>query len=230
MRKLGKKELDTVGRRLFEAARLDQTVTDRIADSPELFRSVLKQIEAISRDDKFEHRPGFSFRFSFLHGTLAAAVVLVVAVAGSSLLFTGIGKDKEMAVGSLPLVPAAEPVVSRSVTPPESGNDNLLPTDREAERSARPERASFRTAAPARRPVRPQIPEIQETAEEFYPLTFAGDPYETARGGRVIRVDMPRSSLFAMGVDLPLENEPDSIKADLLVGPDGVARGIRIVR
>lgn len=58
---------------------------------------------------------------------------------------------------------------------------------------------------------------------------FDGDTLEAARGGHVVRVDMPRSSLFAMGVNVPLENETGSIKADLLVGPDGVTRGIRLV-
>jgi hypothetical protein len=60
-------------------------------------------------------------------------------------------------------------------------------------------------------------------------LSFAGDLEETAAGGRIIRVDMSRSSLFAMGVDIPLENGREMVKTDLLIGSDGMARAVRIV-
>ena len=65
---------------------------------------------------------------------------------------------------------------------------------------------------------------------EFYALSFAGDPNEAERGGRIVRVDIPRSTLYAMGVDIPLENEAETVKADLLVGNDGVTRAIRVVK
>ena len=93
-----------------------------------------------------------------------------------------------------------------------------------------PVRASVRESNSRPRQRKPVQSETSSATAEFYPLSYAGDPSETARGGRVIRVDMSRSSLFAMGVDLQLENESDSVKADLLVGPDGVARGIRLVK
>ena len=65
---------------------------------------------------------------------------------------------------------------------------------------------------------------------DFYALSYAGDPNETERGGRIVRVDIPRSTLFAMGIDVPLENETESVKADLLIGSDGVTRAIRVVK
>ena len=51
-----------------------------------------------------------------------------------------------------------------------------------------------------------------------------------AQGGQIVRTEISRSSLFAMGVDLPLEGANEKIKTDLLVGPDGVVRGVRIVK
>ena len=61
------------------------------------------------------------------------------------------------------------------------------------------------------------------------PVTYTGDNGESARGGRVIRVEVSRATLFAMGINVPLENESPTVKADLLVGPDGVTRAIRLV-
>jgi hypothetical protein len=64
----------------------------------------------------------------------------------------------------------------------------------------------------------------------FFPISYAGEPEEASYGGRIIRVDLKRSSLFAMGVNLPLENDDEVVKADLLVGSDGVARAIRVIK
>jgi hypothetical protein len=69
-----------------------------------------------------------------------------------------------------------------------------------------------------------------EPAIEFYALpAVASSAREVAAGGRVVRVDLPRASLVALGVNVPLEVEQQTWKTDLLVGPDGVPRAIRLV-
>ncbi len=65
---------------------------------------------------------------------------------------------------------------------------------------------------------------------EFYPITYTGDLNDTVRGGRVVRVEMSRASLFAMGINVPLENGAEVLKADLLIGPDGVTRAVRLAK
>jgi hypothetical protein len=74
-----------------------------------------------------------------------------------------------------------------------------------------------------------EIVQQVRSTDRFYAVSYAGDPHETERGGRIVRVDIPRLTLFAMGVDIPLENERDTVRADLLVGSDGVTRAIRVV-
>ena len=71
--------------------------------------------------------------------------------------------------------------------------------------------------------------EQNETPGEFYALTAAGNPSENGEELRVVRAELSRSSLFALGVNMPIENESEKIKTDLLVGADGVARAIRLV-
>jgi len=71
-------------------------------------------------------------------------------------------------------------------------------------------------------------PVSHDPDEDFYPVSYSGDPDEMG-GGRIIRVELPRSTLFAMGVNIPLENDSPTIKADLLVGRDGVTRAVRVV-
>ena len=72
--------------------------------------------------------------------------------------------------------------------------------------------------------------EAEKTAESvFHPIGLVEKAFDAAIDGRVVRVEMPRSALFALGVDLPLENGTRLIKADLLVGADGSPRAIRLV-
>lgn len=68
-----------------------------------------------------------------------------------------------------------------------------------------------------------------ENATDFFTLDFGADqtPMES---GEVIRVQMPRSALVRFGLPVNVEHADVPVKADLLVGEDGLARAIRIVR
>jgi hypothetical protein len=68
-----------------------------------------------------------------------------------------------------------------------------------------------------------------EYATDFIPLSYGGvqTPMES---GEVIRVEMPRSSLIAFGLPVNVENADAPVKAELLLGEDGMARAIRFLR
>jgi hypothetical protein len=68
----------------------------------------------------------------------------------------------------------------------------------------------------------------QQQPIEFYALADMSSN-ESIAGGRVVRVDLPRASLVALGVNVPLDGDKQLIKADIVVGPDGVPRAIRVV-
>jgi hypothetical protein len=68
-----------------------------------------------------------------------------------------------------------------------------------------------------------------EYATDFFSLAYDGDQNPMERG-RVIRVQMPRSALIAFGLPVNIERADTPVKADLLVGEDGMARAIRFVR
>lgn len=203
------RELDEIGRRLIGKSSLSEAETDRIADSPRLFDAVRARIAQEPTAETV--RPSFRW----LAAASGFGLVLFVAIFAS---FYFSGRETETATQENP---AAKPDFARSEITPQVISDLGITPDR-----AIPERTIQRipSKSAVRKPKPQPIPEV-----EFYPVTFAGDTLDAARGGRVIRVDMPRSSLFAMGLNVPLENETGSIKADLLVGPDGVTRGIRLV-
>lgn len=69
---------------------------------------------------------------------------------------------------------------------------------------------------------------VQEITTEFLPLTYVA---ETAQeSGQVVRVRMPRATLASFGLPVNAERANELIKADILIGDDGLARAIRFVQ
>jgi hypothetical protein len=68
-----------------------------------------------------------------------------------------------------------------------------------------------------------------EEVSDYIALTYLND--STAfDSGLVVRVQVPRSTLISMGLPMNVENSSELVKADVVVGDDGVARAIRLVR
>ncbi|MBA3715842.1 MAG: hypothetical protein H0W76_25920 [Pyrinomonadaceae bacterium] len=65
-------------------------------------------------------------------------------------------------------------------------------------------------------------------ATEFMPLTQGGE-LSNADGGQIVRVEMPRSALVSFGLPMNMERARERVKADVVLGHDGVARAIRFV-
>ena len=69
----------------------------------------------------------------------------------------------------------------------------------------------------------------EETATEFLPLTDGSDLAQLD-GGQVVRIELSRSALQSLGLPMNVERAGERIKADVLLGNDGIARAIRFVR
>jgi hypothetical protein len=133
---------------------------------------------------------------------------------------------------------------STGVNKTEHESVRSLPADTAVFDPGPEEESTVRPAAVVYRPVNKNRPTLKvnlkkktqpqdaeyESEGAFYPLTYTGNPDEITAGAQVVRVELPRSSLFSMGVDLPDENRAGTVKADLLISADGVTRGFRLVR
>lgn len=64
---------------------------------------------------------------------------------------------------------------------------------------------------------------------DFYPLPEA-DGLPPLENATVVRVQMPVTSLQLMGVAVNDPDSADSVQADILLGQDGLARGVRLVQ
>jgi len=68
-----------------------------------------------------------------------------------------------------------------------------------------------------------------ETVTDYIPLTYLADA-TAVESGTVLRVELPPSALIAVGLPAPVERSDSRVKADVVVGDDGVARAVRFVR
>jgi hypothetical protein len=69
----------------------------------------------------------------------------------------------------------------------------------------------------------------QEIATDFIPLV-QGDSLNLMESGQLVRVELPRSALVSFGLPMNMEHADQRVKADVVVGNDGLARAIRFVR
>ena len=70
----------------------------------------------------------------------------------------------------------------------------------------------------------------EEIVTDFIALSHGGARLSAGDGGQLVRVELPRSALERFGLPMNVERANERIKADVLLGEDGMARAIRFVR
>jgi hypothetical protein len=69
---------------------------------------------------------------------------------------------------------------------------------------------------------------VEEIATDFVPVGY-GSALDLRDGGQLVRVELPRSALTRFGLPMNMNRADERVKADVLVGPDGLPRAIRFV-
>jgi len=75
----------------------------------------------------------------------------------------------------------------------------------------------------------PLLLTAEDADVDFYPLPEA-DGLPPIENATVVRVQMPLTSLELMGVAVSEAGVADPVQADILLGQDGLARGVRLVQ
>jgi hypothetical protein len=68
----------------------------------------------------------------------------------------------------------------------------------------------------------------RSAGNEYLPLTYVAGA-TAMESGTVVRIKLSRSALISLGVPVSAERGDDLLKADVMIGDDGVARAIRLV-
>jgi hypothetical protein len=130
---------------------------------------------------------------------------------------------------SVPRAPGATEPMAGAMGASERGQPSR-PTELAARGSTRtPSRAVRQTAASASRTDTAAAAAARVRAENlaFVPFPYA-EPLRPTEVRQIVRVAVPQATLLMAG--LTTSTAADSVVADVLVGEDGIARGIRIVR
>ncbi|MBK9156365.1 MAG: hypothetical protein IPM25_19520 [Chloracidobacterium sp.] len=210
--KVKNKEIDELGEKLVKASRISADEAERVVEDAALYGRVLKRILA---EQQIEPAIG-----GFGWQVPAACSALAVIAAGTILMLPeGEERARSEPITPPPATAAETAAVEPPVKPEPVAASVSIPA--ETRRAPKPRRKSAARRA--------EDKSVHTPVPEFFEIGFAGGLEEPAMEGRVVRVELPRSALFAMGVNVPLENGTGALTAELLVGPDGAPKAIRLV-
>ena len=173
----------------------------------------------------------------------AAALVVAVAVTALSLLRSGSPALKNVASNeplqrALPIAPTpfqgesepgADPIIRHTGGQQRPGRrPAFIPVANTGQRVSRPASQSSLTLQTAAM-VNGEAGATDEISTDFLPLTHGGGLAQMD-DGQIVRVELPRSALQSFGLPVNAERASERVKADVLLGYDGVARAIRFVK
>jgi hypothetical protein len=221
-----KDKFDQLATVLLKTAALRDDEIESIVASDELFSSVRARLIADSVK-YIEPTDTISF-FQRTAILTAAAAIIVVAVFGTMMVAKR--PNVRTVVDSTPASNA-----DKNLPEKKTGFDAITsrPSIEEPEIRVTTPRVvkaiEYRPIVNERRASVQREPQIEEQPPQFFALAGLRPSEVAVDGSRIIRVELPRASLVTLGVNVPLDSDKQLIKTDLLVGPDGVPRAIRLV-
>jgi hypothetical protein len=175
----------------------------------------------------------------------SASLPVSVSAPGASRrwLYVAAGVAASAVIAILISLIAMQTRSAETSSPEEARNHKEEPTEVQAPSPAPgPEKRAV--SGNPRRGVRPIKPVIKskptapdanaprrevEIATDFFPLVNR-EALNQLDSGQLVRVELPRSALMSFGLPMNMERAGERIKADVVVGEDGLARAIRFVR
>ena len=217
--------LDRLVTELINTTVLRNDEQDAIASRSDLFSSVRARIIA---DGVTRIEPSGTITFFQRSAILTAAAALIVMAVFGTMMIAKRPVSKSV-VNSIPPIPlndkfaAKEPEVDEITSPSNIDGPEIKST------AAHLVRADYRPIVSERKVSVQREPQFEEQPPQFFALAGLRPSEVAVDGSRIIRVELPRASLVTLGVNVPLDSDKQLIKTDLLVGPDGVPRAIRLV-
>lgn len=149
-----------------------------------------------------------------------------IAVAAMALLFAGLFAMRSSRQSSKPMGESPQqPTEATTTTKPSPERPQPAP-DR-SELAPRQKNRRYHLAS-SERVAKPSSPATEVTTG-FLPVYATLDINDT-QDFQLMRVELPGSAMAAFGLPMNIERPPQRVKADVLIGSDGMARAIRFVR
>lgn len=160
----------------------------------------------------------------------AVAAMILIAISVAAFRSSSVRFDEPQQARKPQQQPQPKPGVAN-----ESQQPKLEPVDEEqgpkvdqVVRDLKPRRPR---PANTRRPANAQVANhvVNEVATDFIPLSYM-NAANLQDGGQIVRVQLPRSALANFGLPVNMDRYNEKVKADVLLGADGMAHAIRFVQ
>ncbi|HEX4948850.1 MAG TPA: hypothetical protein VFZ34_19390 [Blastocatellia bacterium] len=228
---------DRLCREIVSAAQASEEDIHAAANTPFLYHRLRAQIAA-TQNPTLAQPPPRKAQWNFV-----AAFTAWQKQWRWALALTTVGVVLLALAGWRWMMPAADApaVANRQITPTLPATATPMPNEaqEQQEQQASNEPQKITSAVPAERKAVHQAPrntarfaaetiaEETEIATEFMPLTYAENRDDES--SHIVRMEVPRDALIALGIPLAKELTSDRIKADVKMGDDGVALAIRLI-
>jgi hypothetical protein len=216
-------ELDRIASDLMAAARIREEEIEKIIAMPNLFESVKTRVK--KEQTRLKPKMGFPVWNWQIAGAFAILMLAVIGTA-TAIIFRTPDLPQQASKPNITetktqLAQPGDPSEIRAIEKTVNERASVRQADRPAERS-KPQNRIRKTKAEKQS-------QIQTEEGEFYMLALGGNWEADAENLRIVRAELSRAELFALGLNLPVENETQKIKTDLLVGANGVPKAIRFI-
>lgn len=241
---LKNKEIDQIGGNLLKVTKPSNEEIEKVAANPQLFDSIKTRIKA-DEQLHLETKHGFVnwnwLKLSFINrqAAISAVAILVVFVIFSALIVVRNQESMQTA--------EKQKIVKTKIQPKITKTESSLQdseTESEKDFASKSEKSDINEQIASKKKssnkpkrvqkqkiVRKESPQVakKEPQKVFYSLLFTENDEIGNENLQIVSTKLSRSELFALGVNLQLENETSTVETELLIGEDGVARAIRVV-
>jgi hypothetical protein len=195
-----------------------------------------KMLAAFRERTRVVSIPASPLRRRFWISAAAAVLLLAVGILGWRWYLVSAPQPIEQAssrnaaanIGTT--APVKPPVVAVSPSQPPNAPTSLVSRRFQSRQSTTP---AAKHDVAKRATTQPSLSaathEPKEITTAFVPLGY-GSALDLQDGGQMVRVELPRSALARFGLPMNMNRANEKIKADVLVGADGLARAIRFVQ
>jgi hypothetical protein len=193
-------------------------VEEAAIDAPERIRSALRA--AFDEQQAAAAAPPVSLRSArhkLLWGMAAAAMLLLSTITTALWL-----REQRAKVDDKKAVVTNHPIQQKT-----QGDPTEMPTGAQRAGAIHSPKAARSSGRSVRRRTLP-VKESADDAGELFPLTFVAKSGPT-EFVQTVRIEISRSKLLSMGLPVNIDRGEGPIKADLIIGEDGVARAVRII-
>ncbi len=220
-----------------------ETCAFRLRDEQSLtagLRALASEMEAMSAPDQVEQRLRAAFRKREAVPLVALSVrrdhrrYWVAAAAAVLLIFASVVAVRWRAVTVSPQEVVKKEAPARVTLASERSNSPVKEDEKAFDSPRRPKPKNR-----FRRPRSQSLPQPVETlassrppteiATEFMPLGYM-NAASLQDGGQIVRVELPRSALANFGFPVNMDRYNEKVKADVVLGVDGLAHAIRFVQ